>query len=137
MKEFLDKYKVLILGGLAAVAVAIQQFFIAPEVDYKAVAFAAVIAVVSYIGRNLRGQWQTILLVVGSAIANIFTAYTEGGHVSTQQIIATVLAAIASLGIPAPKSKEYENTEVIKEAKAEAKEIDASKVPPVDPPVGK
>lgn len=123
-KTFWDKNKVFILGLLASIAVVLQQFVGQPDSDvkWKAVGFAVMMAILSYLARNWRGQGISIIGIIGN-LAGVFVTIHETGQFSwIQFILQGSIAIIAAAGAD-PKSRGYENTPVIKDAKKEGETI--------------
>src|ERR1700749_2617289 len=94
IEAFLSGSKVFILGSLAAAGVVLQQYVTQPTVDYKVLGFAVLIAILSYLAKNLKGSVASLLGVVSSAVLTI-SQVAVGGSVSwTQLILSTVIALI-------------------------------------------
>ena len=131
MKEFWIKNKVFILGLLSAIAVAITPFTQtaeqSEEVKWTAVGYAVLTAVLSYLARNWRGQGLSILGFVGNAAGVAATLLLKGGDLNNQTFIIQLLLQSLLTGIAAagadPKSRGYEKTEIIQEAKKQGEEI--------------
>lgn len=119
-----DKNKVFILGLLASIAVTLQQFVGQPDDDvkWKAVGFAVMMTVLSFLARNWRGQGLSIVGIIGN-LAGVFVTIQETGQFSWIQFILQGSIAIIAAAGSDPKSRGYENTEVIKEAKKEGEAI--------------
>lgn len=90
---FLSKNKVFILGAAGAVGIALQQFVGSATVDYKALGFAALIAVVSYFAKNLKGAVSSIAALLGNALVVIGTT-AAGTKISYLQIGLQILIGI-------------------------------------------
>lgn len=123
-QTFWDKNKVFILGLLGAAALTLQQFVGQPDDDVKlkAVGFALLMTVLSFLARNWRGQGLSIAGIIGN-LAGVFVTIQETGQFSwVQFILQGIIAIIAAAGAD-PKSRGYENTAVIKEAKKEGEQI--------------
>lgn len=127
LKDFLSKNKVLLAGLAAAIAMALQQFVGVQVTDYWVIAYAIFTAGVAYLANNLRGQWVTIMSLITTAGAAIWKAHTNGGHVDVFQLILLAVLTLLGVAAPPPKSREYEHSSPIVEAKVEAKEIAAAK----------
>jgi hypothetical protein len=127
-KSYFNKNKVFILGLLSAIAVSLQQF-VGTElsVDYKVVGFASLIAVVSYIANQWRGQGLSITGIIGNA-ATVFITQHSTGQFSWEQFILQTIILIISLSSPDPKSRGYENTRAIVDAKKKGEEITPAKL---------
>lgn len=119
MKDFIIKNKVFLSGLAAAIAVVVQQFLGTPEINWKAVGFAAGMAVLSYIANQWRGQGVSILGIVGTLAGTFVSVHNTGNFTWNQFILASVAALLAAVA-PPPKQKEYEKSATIEEAKKEA-----------------
>lgn len=124
MNTFWDKYKVFILGALGSIALAIEPFATnAPnDVKWKVVGFAALMGLLSFFAKEWRGQGLSIIGVLGSLSAAFVTVYNTGNFTWNQFILQAIIAAIAAVGAD-PKSRGYENTDTIKDAKKEGEQI--------------
>lgn len=127
--DFLNKNKVLILGLLSAIALAVYELMKSGESSSKVLAFAAALAATSWMANNLRGQWATIAGVVGTAISTYLTMEQQGTISWAQLILQIVIALLAVVSGPA-KSRAYESTSTIASAKAEAERKQPSMAKP-------
>lgn len=118
MKEFLAKNKIFLLGLLSSIAVVLEQFNEATP-DYKAVGLAVLLAVLSFISREWRGQGITVLGIVGILAGIFVNSYTGGTALNWIQIIGASLGAILAAVSPAAKPLSYEKDPVIEAAKGE------------------
>lgn len=118
MQDFLNKYKVLIIGLLMAIALPIQELIVTHTTSVQVLVFAAFTAALSYVARNFRGQWATISGLLGTTLATYITMQTDGTVSWAQLVLQFVIALLAALSPPA-KSRAYENTPEIKLAKKE------------------
>ena len=116
MNKFFNNNKVMILGLLGSVAVAIQGFIGQAQVEWKAVGFAALMAVLSYIANQWRGQGVTIIGILGS-LAYTFVELQQSGTFTWKDFILTSIAAILAAVAPPPKPKTYEEDATIEHAK--------------------
>lgn len=116
MKEFLNKNKVFITGLLAAILVVLQQYVGQPEVSFKVVGYAVFVAAVSYLARNLRGQWQTIVTAVGTLVST-FVTMQQAGEVSWNQIILQAMILLIGIATGPVKLQDYEKDKTIVKAK--------------------
>jgi len=115
MKSFFQKNKVFILGLLSAIAVVWQEATSA-TVDYKAIALATGLAVLSYIAKAWRGAGVTITGIIGILATVFINNYTAGEHINWMQMIGAFLVAILATASPAPKNQTYEEDPNIKQA---------------------
>jgi hypothetical protein len=116
MQKFLDKYKVIITAIIASLAITFQQFAGEPEVSWKALGLAGLVAIFGAVGNQLRGQYPSIVALLGIAVYTI-TDIANGGVISWQQIAISVVVALGGLVAPPPKAREYEHDPAIERAK--------------------
>lgn len=126
LPQLIEDNKVFLIGLASAVALALQQFLGTADVNWKAVTFAAFIAGLSYIANAWRGQGVTILGIIGT-VSGVFVTLNQTGMFSWSQFLLTSVAAILAAVAPPPKLNEYEKSEAIEEAKAEAEDIKEKK----------
>lgn len=119
---FWNQNKVFILGLLGAVSVVLQSFLGQKEINTPALGLAVGLAILAYLAKEWRGQGLSIVGIVGTASGTIYDLY-QTGHFSWQQAGLMFTIAIISSASPDPKSRGYENTDVIKQAKAEGEVI--------------
>jgi membrane protein implicated in regulation of membrane protease activity len=129
MKQFWYKNKVFILGLLGSIALAIEPFAAntSDDVKWKVVGFAALVAVLSYFAKEWRGQGLSIVGILGNVSAVFVTVWNTGNFSWNQFILQLILAIITAAGAD-PKSRGYENAEVIKEAKKEGEVINPAQL---------
>lgn len=137
MKKWLNDNKVFLVGLISAILVIVQEFANQPEPDYKAVGLAVIAGIGSYLAKNLRGQWASIIGVGGNMIALLITQMQNHVPISWLQVIVQAMSGFLFVIAPPAKSISYERVGPIVEAKEEAKIVDqeTEKMPP--PPVGK
>lgn len=131
MKEFWNKNKVFILGLLSAIAVAITPFVQDADqsdaVKWSTVGFAVLMAILAYLAKSWRGQGLSILGIVGNIAGVATTLLTQGTQVNSKtfylQLILQTFLAILAAAAPDPKSRGYEQTDTIKDAKREGEAI--------------
>lgn len=116
MNNFFNKNKVLLLGLLGAAAVAIQGFIGQAQIEWKAVGFAVLMAVLSYIANEWRGQGVTIIGILGT-LAYTFVQLQQTGTFTWNQFILMGIAAILAAVAPPPKPLTYEENPMITRAK--------------------
>jgi hypothetical protein len=121
-KSFWDKNKVFILGLLGSIAVVLQQFTTGEETNWKVIGMAVFIAVLSKIANEWRGQGLSIVGIIGS-LAGVFVTIQQTGQFSWTQFALQAIIAVIATAAPDPKSRGYENTQVIKDAKAQGEQI--------------
>lgn len=135
MKKWLNENKVLLFGAIGAIAVILQQYIDQPVVDYKIIGFAVVAGIAAYFAKNLRGQWASIVGIFGNLVGVVATQVADHKPISWMQLIIQAVVMFGMVVAPPAKSVNYERTDIIKEAKTEAAQVDADKKIP--PPVGK
>lgn len=130
MKQtFWDKNKVFLMGLMAALAIAIQPFVsnTATEIQWPAVGTAAGLAVLGYLAKEWRGQGMSILGITGVASEVIYTLINEG-HFTWGRALLSIVGAILFTAAPDPKSRGYEQSSTIKDAKKEGEAITPAKL---------
>lgn len=128
---FWDKNKVFILGLLSAIAVALTPFTQNAEqsdvIKWGAVGYALITTILSYVARNLRGQAMSITGLIAMSAGVVSNLLSNGSSIKDGNFIPTLIIqlAVALIGVAVSdfKSRGYENTEVIKEAKREGEII--------------
>jgi uncharacterized membrane protein len=112
------KNKLFWTGLLGAVLLAVQQIFMEPEIDWKKMALAGVVAIAGYVSTTLRGQNTTFAILLANVIGTVVTVYAEGNYSMDWKILFGQLISII-LGVisPDPKPVGYERTDVIRNAK--------------------
>lgn len=133
MKQFLDKHKVFILGLLGSVALALQPFInnASDEIKWKSVGFAALMAVLSYLAKEWRGQAISIVGIIGN-LAGVYVTIQQTGAFSWTQFIMQGLVAIIAAVTADAKSRGYEQATVIKQAKIEGEVSNPSSLTNMD-----
>ena len=117
--------KVVIVGLIAAVLLAVQEAMKAGESSTKVFVFAGILAAISFLANNLRGQVATIIGIVGTAISTYVTM-DQTGSVSWSQIVLQTMLALLAVFAPPAKSKGYEYTQTIQQAKSQGERIKPS-----------
>ena len=120
-QTFIQKNKVFLLGLLSAIALTVQQFATQPEVDYKVIGYAAIMAILSFIANQWRGQGVTVMGIIGT-LAGAFVTIQSTGHFTWNQFILSAIAALLAAVAPPPKPLSYEHNDNI---------VAAKEVPPV------
>lgn len=102
MNKLLSKNWVFISGLLASLAVALQQFIVPGPVEWKAVGYAAMMAVLSYLANQWRGQGVSFTGIVGT-LAYTFVTISSAGTFSWGQFILSGIVAVLSAVAPPAK----------------------------------
>ncbi len=128
IKYWLNAHKVLLIGLITAIAMPVYDLIQNGETSTKVIVLAAATALISWLGRNMRGQWVTIVGILGSTVV---TKLGEEGEVLNWKAVALqVIIQMLALATPAPKSRGYEETDIIMEAKREGELIEPTVAPP-------
>lgn len=93
---FLTGNKVFILGLLGAIGTAIAAF-IGQTINYEVLGLAALIGGLSYAAKTLTGKIASIVGLLGSSVATIYTALINHGSVSWQQLILTLFVGVITV----------------------------------------
>jgi hypothetical protein len=119
-KTLWDKHKVFILSLLAAVATALTPLTVQmdSEVTYKMIGFAAFQAGLGFIAQKWRGQGLTMFGIIGNT-AGVISQALEYGEIRTPILALQVFIAIITAVSSDPKSRGYEKSDVITQAKIE------------------
>lgn len=120
--SFWNRNKVLILTLLASIAVTVQEFASQPVVDWKVIGFAVLMTALSFFAKEWRGQGLSITGIVGTLAATFLTVYQTGTFTWLQFSTSAILAVLAAAGAD-PKSRGYEASPIITEAKKEGEVI--------------
>jgi hypothetical protein len=126
--QWLSSNKVILFGILSAGILAVQQLASQYPKDYKVLGLAAFIAVLSFLAKDLRGQWGSILgsLIpsLGIVLSNLETVPPT--PIAWWQFFGAVALAIGGVLAPPAKSLAYESSPAIVQAKAQAATADAA-----------
>ena len=125
--NFWNKNKVFILGLLGAIGIVLQDYLNTSSLDWKAVGVAVLMAILSYVAKEWRGQGMTIIGIIGVA-ANVIVSLQVTGTLTLQNAILSLVVALITASAPDPKSRGYEQTAAIKDAKAEGEAITPAKL---------
>lgn len=127
--NFFNKYKVIILGLLSAIALAVSELIKGGESSTKVLILAGMIAAASFLANNIRGQWASIAGLFGTALTTYLTMQQTGSVSWAQLVLTFVIGLLAILAAPA-KSRGYETTPTIAQAKSEGEQAAPTVVPP-------
>lgn len=126
---FWKKNQVFIIGGLLAVVQVISTFIsdVTAEVQWTAVGYAVLVTVLNYIARNWRGQTTTMITALITTLGIAGAQLELGSDIKWIPFALSMLAAflVQYLGAVSAdaKSRGYEASEIIQEAKKEGEEI--------------
>lgn len=110
------KNKVLLLGLLSAIAVALQQFAGSGPVELIPCLIAVGLAVTGFLGNNLRGAWVTLVGILGVALITLGQVY-YGVAINWTEVIGMAIAVVLTTNSPGPKKATYEADPTIERAK--------------------
>ena len=127
MKQFWNKNKVFLLGLLSAVAIALEPIISGKEISWPAIGTAVALGVLSYIAKEWRGQGMSILGIMSTAATALYTLINEGNF-SWERALLSVVVAISFAAAPDPKSRGYEQSSTIKDAKKEGEAINPAQL---------
>lgn len=116
-------WKVLIIGLGAAIAMPIQDLIQNGQTpSTKILVWSGVIAAASYLARNLRGQWSTIMGIVSTWITTYWTHNQAGIKTTWLQLILQAIGLYFAAVMPPAKSIGYEQSPPIEKAKQEGED---------------
>lgn len=118
LNAFFVKYKVFLTGLAGAVALALNQLLSSTghAEDLKVYLYAAIMAILSYIATQWRGQGVTILGIIGT-LSGVFVNMHNSGTFTWNQFVLYSVVALLALFSPPPKPLSYEHSPTIVEAK--------------------
>lgn len=122
MKEWILKNKVVIIGLLSACLLAVSELVKGGNASVQVLIFSGLIAGASWVARNLRGQWATIIGIFGNALAAYLTQQETGNVSYAQLLLQFIVSLLAVIAAPA-KSIGYEQSATITEAIKEGEVI--------------
>ncbi len=122
--SFWDKWRVFVIGAATSAIFALQELLskTQEEQDAKVYILAAMMAILSYIASQWRGQGVTITGVIGT-LAYSFVTMQQTGNFTWGQFALSALVAILAAVSPPPKPVTYETSKEI---------VQAKEVPPVE-----
>ncbi|MFZ4056993.1 MAG: hypothetical protein ACOYKE_02590 [Ferruginibacter sp.] len=109
MKSFIGKNRVMIGAVLSALLLVLQQFTGVSAIDWKAIGFAALIAVLGVFANSWKGKGITLVGIVGS-VSNAFVVVYQTGVFSWNTFILSATIALLSAFIESLKA--YDNAQV-------------------------
>lgn len=127
MKQYFQSNKVFIFGLLGAIAVTLQEFISDTGISFKVIGFAVLMAALSYLAKEWRGQGLSITGIAGNLAAVFITVYQNGEFTWVQFALQAVIAIIATAS-PDPKSIGYEKTDIITQAKIQGEKINPAQL---------
>ena len=130
MKDFFNQHKVLIIGFLSAIFLPLQDLVNRGEISWQTGVTAFAVAATGYLARNLRGQWATISGILGTVVADYVAQSTSGKPVNVWQLVMTFVVLFLAASSSPAKSRGYEHTDTIVEAKAAGETLTPTLAPP-------
>lgn len=132
IENFFVKYRVFLAGLAGSIALAVNQYLSTSghSDDLKVYLYAIVMAGLSYIATQWRGQGMTITGVVGT-LSYVFVNMHNSGTFTWTQFMLSAFVALLAMVAPPPKPLSYEHSPVIVDAKTIPSETvkDDSKLP--------
>lgn len=114
------------MGLIMAGALPAATYFQAGHTSAKILILAALTGFAGYLANKLRGQWITIVGLVGTNIMTFLAALSNGGEITWGQMILQLVIQVSLAVQPPAKSVGYEQTPVIEGAKAQGEQIVAA-----------
>lgn len=121
-QTFFQRNKVLLLGLLGSIGLALSAFVGQQAIEVKPLAYAVLTAALSYLANNLRGQWVSVAGIFGTLLSTYITM-EQTGTISWQQLILQGIVAFIAVVAPPAKSRGYEHTDEIVMAKVKGEQI--------------
>lgn len=115
-QSFFQRNKVLLLGLLGSIGLALSSFVGQAALEPKPLVYAVLTAALSFLANNLRGQWVSIAGILGTSLSTYITM-EQTGNISWQQLLLQAVVALIAIVSPSGKSKGYEHTDEIVMAK--------------------
>lgn len=104
--NFLTNHKVLIAAFISAITLVIQQALATKETDWKAIGFAALIAVIGVIANQWKGKGLTISGIIGTLAGTFTTIWTTGSFTWNEFILSSIVAVLmAAAGSLQPENQ--------------------------------
>lgn len=121
---FWQKWRVFIIGAASSIVFTLQEMLSKPqeEQSVKVYILAGVMALLSFVASQWRGQGVTITGIIGT-LAYTFVTIQQTGNFTWGQFALAALVAILGAVAPPPKPMTYETNKQI---------VDAKEMPPVD-----
>lgn len=130
--NFFNKWKVLIIGMLLSIFGPVNDIITTGTTSVKVLIIAAIGGLISYIATDMRGQIQTIAGVFQLSLGTYLTMSSAGPITRLQiaQIIVQTAIAYLAASTGPMKSRGYEHSPIIVEAKKEGNELYPTVAPP-------
>jgi hypothetical protein len=128
--------KVFIIGLIQFLLTTIVELMTTHQNDASpyVIGYSALIAILTYFGRNLRGQAASVVTAIASSLVSYFNLHSTPGAVDFRELSIQVMnlaATIIGIFSTSPvKSIGYEHTDVIMRAKAQGENLVATPAPP-------
>ena len=122
MKDFLMKNKVFIIGLFIALLTSIYEISSQSDPSPWILGWSVVIALLSFLAKNLRGQTASIISLVLASAMSFFESHGTPDNLSFKEIVIryAIPLLILILGLfnsSPPKTTGYEKTPTIEKAK--------------------
>lgn len=132
ISDFLNQYKVMIIGLLLSLFGPVNDLLTTGETSKRVLIVAGIGGLITWIARNMRGQWQTLGGIAQLVFGTYLTMSSQGPITKPQiaQIIVQALIAYLAASTGPMKSRGYEHSEIIAAAKQEGEIIKPTVAPP-------
>lgn len=120
--HFLGKYKAFVTGLIGAIVLAVVNIDATHGLQWIDFVLPVIVAVAGYIGTQVRGQWSTIVGIVGVTVYNLVQAKINHETFTFspqdfQNLILQLAVLYGFIAMPPVKPRTYEHDPLIKEAK--------------------
>ncbi|HEU4574623.1 MAG TPA: hypothetical protein VFS36_06435 [Chitinophagaceae bacterium] len=108
MKEFILKNKVLVSAIVSALILTLQQALSSGSIDWKAIGFACLIAIIGVIANQWKGGGVTVLGILGTLAGVFHTIWTTGSFTWNEFILSAIVAILMAVSQslqPAPQQQ--------------------------------
>lgn len=95
--NFINNNKVLVSALISALVLVLQQALQSGSTNWKAIGFAALIAVIGVIANQWKGKGLTILGIIGTLAGVFHTIWTTGTFTWNEFILSALLAILSAV----------------------------------------
>ena len=129
---FFSQYKVMIIGLLLSLFGPVNDLLTTGETSTKVLIVAGIGGLITWIARNMRGQWQTLGGIAQLVFGTYLSISSQGPITKAQiaQIIVQALIAYLAASTGPMKSRGYEHAHAIVSAKQEGENLSPTIAPP-------
>lgn len=94
MKKFIIENKVFVVAVLSAITMAVQQFLGQPPVNFKALGFAVLMAVIGVVANQWKLKGLTIMGILGTVANAVQSVYATGNFTWNEFIVSAGIALL-------------------------------------------